>query len=144
MSMTFPGMPSSQYLSVFTNPKISKLFCLGVLVEVSLCVLSHFSHVRFFMTLWTVASQVPLSMEFSGQEYWSGLPFPPPGNLPNPGIEPTSLMSPALTGRFFTTCSTWGIPCHNHQHVNENVVSGSAYLDNNTEELFGIVGSIFT
>ena len=45
----------------------------------------------------------PLSMEFCRQEYWSGLPFPPPGNLPNPGIEPSSLASPALTGKFFST-----------------------------------------
>ena len=45
---------------------------------------------------WTVACQTPLSMEFSRQEYWSGLPFPPPGDLPDPGIEPASLMSPAL------------------------------------------------
>ena len=111
------------------------------------CMLRCFSHVQLFVTLWTVAHQESFGSSvhrFSRQEYCSGLPFPPPGNLPNPGIEPTSLMSPALTGRFFTTCSTWGIPCHNHQHVNENVVSGSAYLDNNTEELFGIVGSIFT
>ena len=93
ISMTFPGMPSSQYLTVFTNSKISKLFCLGVLVEVSLCVLSRFSHVRLFMTLWMVASQIPLSMEFSRQEYWSGLLFPPPGDLPNSRIKPTS---PAL------------------------------------------------
>ena len=49
---------------------------------------------------WTVAHQAPLSMKFSRQEYWSGLPFPPPGDLPNPGTEPPS---PALTGRFFTT-----------------------------------------
>ena len=49
---------------------------------------------------WTVARQTPLSMEFSRQEYWSGLPFPSPGDLPDPGIEPTS---PALAGRFFTT-----------------------------------------
>ena len=44
---------------------------------------------------------------FSRQEYWSGLPFPPPGNLPDPGIEPTSLMPPALAGGFFTTSATW-------------------------------------
>ena len=50
---------------------------------------------------------VELSVEFSRQEYWSGLPFPPPRNLPDPGIEPLSLMSPALTGRFFTTSITW-------------------------------------
>ena len=55
----------------------------------------------------TVACQVPLSMGFPRQEYWSELPFPPPGDLPNPGIKPASLMSPALVGRFFTTSSTW-------------------------------------
>ena len=59
------------------------------------------------MTAWTVARQAPLSMGFSKQEYWSGLPFPPPGNLPDPGIEPTSLMSPALAGPSLTTGSTW-------------------------------------
>ena len=51
------------------------------------------------MTTWTVDPQAPLSVGFSRQEYWSGLPFPPPGDLPNLGIEP---MSPALAGRFFT------------------------------------------
>ena len=52
--------------------------------------LSCFSRVRFFGTLWTVAHQAPLSMEFSRQEFWSGLPCPPPGDLPNPGIESRS------------------------------------------------------
>ena len=51
-------------------------------------------------TPWSVTSQAPLSMEFSRQEYWTGLPFSPPGDLPNPGIEP---VSPALAGKFFTT-----------------------------------------
>ena len=51
--------------------------------------LSRFSHVQLFATLWTVAHQAPLSMGFSRQEYWSGLPFPPPGDPPDPGIEPT-------------------------------------------------------
>ena len=59
------------------------------------------------MTVWTVASQVPLSMGFSRQEYWSGLPFPPPGDLPDPGIKPMSLTSPALAGGIFTTSATW-------------------------------------
>ena len=54
-------------------------------------------------TLWTIVSRAPLSMAFSRQEYWGGLPFPPPEDLPNPGIEPTSLMSPALADGFFTT-----------------------------------------
>ena len=57
------------------------------------------------MTLWTAGHQAPLSMGFSGQEYLSGLPYPPPGDLPDPGVEPTSLTSPALAGRFFTTSS---------------------------------------
>ena len=56
-----------------------------------------------FVTPWTVAHQAPLSMGFPRQEYWSGLPFPPPGNLPDPGIEPTSPVSPVSAGRFFTT-----------------------------------------
>ena len=53
---------------------------------------------------WTVACQAPLSLEFSRQEYWSGLPCPPPGDLPDPGIEP---VSPARVGEFFTTSITW-------------------------------------
>ena len=64
------------------------------------CMLSRFSHVRFFATLWTIAHQAPLSMGFPRQEYWSGLPLPSPGDLPNPGVEPMSL---TLAGRFFAT-----------------------------------------
>ena len=71
-----------------------------------MCVLSCFSHVWHFAILWTVASNPPLSMGFSKQEYWSGLPYSPPGNLPHPGIEPTFLMSPALAGGFFITSDT--------------------------------------
>ena len=55
------------------------------------------------MTLWTVACQAPLSMGFSRQEYWSGLPHPHPEDLPDPGIEPESLTSSTLAGGFFTT-----------------------------------------
>ena len=61
------------------------------------------SHVRLFVTPRTVAYQAPPSMGFSRQEYWSGVPFPSPGDLPDPGIEPMSLMSLALASRFFTT-----------------------------------------
>ena len=57
--------------------------------------------------LWTVAHQAPLSMGFSRQEYWSGLPSPPPGNLPHPGTKPASLTPPALADRFFSTRATW-------------------------------------
>ena len=61
------------------------------------------------VTIWTVAYQTPLSMGFSRQEYWSGLPCPPPGDVPDPGIEPISLMSPTLAGGFLTTSTTWEI-----------------------------------
>ena len=61
------------------------------------------SRVQFFVTPWTVAHQVPQSMEFSRQEHWSGLPFPTPGDTPNSGTELVFLVSPTLTGRFFTT-----------------------------------------
>ena len=63
--------------------------------------LSHFSHIGLFASLWTVACQAPLSLGFSRQEYWSELPCHPPGELPCPEMEPMSLMSSALTGRFF-------------------------------------------
>ena len=70
-----------------------------------LCVLACLSCsvcVQLFATPWPVAHQTPLSMGFSRQEYSSGLPCPPPGDLPDPGIEPLSLMSPSLSGSFFT------------------------------------------
>ena len=66
------------------------------------CVVSWFSHVQLFATLWTIACQAPLSTGFSRQEYWSRLPFPPPGDLADPGTKPAFLMSPALADRFFT------------------------------------------
>ena len=61
------------------------------------------SYVQLFATPWTVACQAPLSMGFYRQEYWSGLLFPSPGDLPDPGIKPEFPLSPALAGRFFTT-----------------------------------------
>ena len=64
---------------------------------------SHSVVSKLFMNLWTVALQVPLSVGFPRQEYRSGLPFPSPGDLPDPGIEPVSLAYPALAGRFFTS-----------------------------------------
>ena len=66
----------------------------------SVCVLSQ---ILLFAAPLTTPCQVPLSLEFSRQEYWSGLPFPPAGDLPDQGTEPKSLASPALAGRFFTT-----------------------------------------
>ena len=80
--------------------------------DACVCVLSHFNHVRLFVTPWTVAPQVPLSMGFCRQEYWSGLPCPSPGDLPDPGMEPEPviLRSPALASGFFTTKVTWDTP----------------------------------
>ena len=72
-------------------------------VCVCVCVLSH---VQLFATPRTVSHQAPLSLGFPRQEYWSGLPFPPPGDLPDPGIEPSSLVSPALVSAFSTNCAT--------------------------------------
>ena len=63
--------------------------------------------VQLFATPWTVAHQAPLSMRFSQKEFWSELPFPPPGDLPDPGIKLQSLASPVLAGWFFTTSTTW-------------------------------------
>ena len=83
---------------------------------VSICavIITHMllSCVQLFETLWTVAHESPLSMGFSRQEYWSGLLFPSSGNLPDPGIKPTSFASPALAGGLFTTskCTQIGHP----------------------------------
>ena len=84
--------------------------CCGFVFPSVLCcaVLSHFSCVQLFATPWTIAHQTLLSMDFFRQDYWSGLPFPSPGDLPNPGIEHASPMSPALAGGFFTT-SAWEV-----------------------------------
>ena len=75
--------------------------CVTIVMEMVVVVQS-LSCVRLFVTPGTVACQSPLSMGFPWQEYWSGLPFPSTGDLPNPGIEPASPMSPALSGGFFT------------------------------------------
>ena len=76
---------------------------MGNYMRVCVCV-QCLSCVWLFATPWIVACQAPLSMGFSRQEYWSGLSFPPPGDLPDPGIKP---VSPALVGGFFTTWATW-------------------------------------
>ena len=65
---------------------------------------------NFVQPLWTVARRAPLSMGFSRQGYWSGLPFPPPGDLPHPGIKPLSPAPSVLAGGFFITAQPWQIP----------------------------------
>ena len=78
----------------------------------------HFSRVWLFVTPWSAAWQAPLAMGFSSQEYWSGLLWPPPGDPPDPGIQPTSLMSPALADGFLTTSATWEAQIPLHCHLN--------------------------
>ena len=73
------------------------------------------SRVWLFAPPWTVAHEAPLTMGFPRQIYWSGLPFPSPGDLPDPGIEPMSLTFPAFSGRFFTTSTTWEAPFNTYK-----------------------------
>ena len=82
---------------------------------------------NLFATPWVVACQAPLSMGFSRQEHWSGLPFLPPGDLPDPGMEPTSLAFPALAGRFFTTA-----PAGKLSFQRENNLNGNRYQEFST------------
>ena len=98
-----PGFSLSSFILIkrlFSYSSLSAIRVVGVRIT---CVLSWLSHVQLFGTSWTATCQYPLSMGFSRQEHWNGLPCSPPGDLPDPGIEPTSLMSPALAGGFFTT-----------------------------------------
>ena len=91
--------------------------------------LSHFSRVRLCATPWTVGHQAPLLMGFSREEYWSGLPCPPPGDLPDPEIKSVSLASPGLAHGFFTTSATWDAPstCLNSVQFSHSVVSDSLW-----------------
>ena len=81
--------------------------CRAPLTYMCVCCAGWFQSCPLFATLWTMAYQTPLSMGFCRQECWSGLPCPPPRNLPNPGIELASLVSPALASGFFTTSPKW-------------------------------------
>ena len=106
------------------TPFPNRLICLSYVHEHIKNMLSHFSCVLLFVTLWAVACQAPLSMGFSRQEHWSGLSCPSPGDLPDPWIEPESLTSLALANVFFTTSATWeallrkkGRLLHNDYHV---------------------------
>ena len=88
----------------------SVLYVCGSVFVSCMCMLSHFHHVRLFATLWTIACQASLSMGFSRQECRSGEPFPSLWDLCNPGIEPASLVSPALQRYSLSTELTWELP----------------------------------
>jgi len=99
-----------------------------ILYPYSTCMLSRFSHDQLFGNLWTAARQGLLSMGFSRQEYWSGLPCLPPGDLPNPGIEPASPASPALAGGFFTTNASWEAPPNSTHISKKKLILGLGFL----------------
>ena len=111
-SWSHKGLDTTEWLSTLSYTSFTEVWdiialcCVFILICIDsnpVCVLSWFSHVRLFATLCAVACLAPLSMGFSRQEYWSGLPCSPPGDLPDPGMVPVSFMSPALPGRFFTS-----------------------------------------
>ena len=85
------------------------------------------SHVWLFVTPWTLAHQASSSMGFSRQVYWSGLPFPTPGDFPNPQIKPLSLLSSSLAGRFFTTVPSGKPHKRVWTKVNEGLVEGAIF-----------------
>ena len=96
-SLLFPGpLKAPPLISLLLNLK-----------RACVCVLSRFSCIHLFVTPWTVSRRASLFVVFPRQKYWSELPFPSPGDLPDPGIELTSLKSPVLACRFFTTDTTW-------------------------------------
>ena len=102
-----------QKLYRFLEGSVSFLFSFPFFSYLSIIahvLLSRLGHVRPFVILWTVARQAPLSMGFFKQEYWNQLPFPFPGDLSDPGIEPASMISPVLADGFFTTSANWETP----------------------------------
>ena len=94
-------------IQVQSSVKLLSVLLICTSVVLLYCAPNHFSRVQLFATSWSVVCQAPRNMEFSRQEYWSGLPFPSPGDLPDPGIKVGSLTSPALAGEFFTIRATW-------------------------------------
>ena len=128
-TVAYQGSPSTEFSRQeywsglpFPSPVLTLKNVLCLLVQKCLNIQETHTHIQtcvhahlhqFFVTPWTVAHQAPLSMEFSRQEYWSGLPFPSPGNLPDSGIE---LMSPALADGFFTTVPP-GNPIYRYRYI---------------------------
>ena len=85
-----------EMLCLWSQSHMKGVFISMLMLLLCMHMLSCFSHVPLFATPWAITHQVPLSMEFSRQEYWSGFPCPPPGDLPNPGTEPASPKAPVL------------------------------------------------
>ena len=109
--------------------------CVHVYVCVCACACCCFSHVQLSVTPWTVAHQPPLSMGFSRQEYWRGLPCPPPGDLLDPGIEPVSPATPALQ-EDSSLLSHWGSPTSKRLRVK------TSFCTHSSLEIKGLVNAI--
>ena len=95
--------------NVYCFCKRKMLICMFIYIYE--CMLNHFIWVQLFVPLWTVARQPLLSVGFSRQENWSGLPYSPRGDLSDPGVKPASLTCPALTDGLLTTSATWEASC---------------------------------
>ena len=120
-----PTVISSRSLNL-----VCQVTCVCVCVCACVCVYVHLlSHVRLFVTPWTVARQAPLSMGFFSQEYWSELPFPSPRDLPHPGMESTS---PALAGGFFTTEPPGKSRSHSQLEDRSQIWPQASWLQNYT------------
>ena len=87
------------------------------------------AHVQLFANPWNAVHHAPLSIEFSRQEYWSGFPFPTPGDIPDPDIQPESTASPALVSRFFITDATWESHIYLKFHLNPISQAASSSRD---------------
>ena len=99
--MAFPGGSDGKDLPAMQETQVRSFTYLLMRGHDMIWEVHMFSVMSASVTSWTVAHQAPLSMKFSRQEYWSGLPFPTQGDLPDPGIKPAYLQSPALAGGFF-------------------------------------------
>ena len=94
------------------------------------------SHVRLLATLWTVDHKAPLSMELSRQKYWTGLPLPTSGNLPDQGIKFASLVSPAMASRFFTTVPPWKLLEGSHLGKSRCFMIQNCFMTNSDPQRF--------
>ena len=121
LSKKVNGLISGTIWNFFWETTLDQILLLFVSTEIiSVCVCCVYAVVQSCPTVdpWIVAQQAPLPMKFSRQEYWRGVPFLSPGDLPDPGIKHTSPVFPALVGGFFITSATWGSPeCANFFHL---------------------------
>ena len=99
------------------------------LVSIYACMLSHLSCAWLFATPMTIACEALLSIGLSWQEYWDGLPFPPPGDLSDPGIETVSPVDPALAEEFFITWATWEAPRYIYKSYNIEGIKSASWSD---------------